>query len=154
MASKGLIATTHLHALRESPEQHFRLGSVDVNPKSTAFVGPEEPMIAYFCGGFQGGTSESFLEACRTMKQNIDIDDSNSVMAKWHDESHWNRYVINNPPSTILSQSYVYPENCLSKSILNVDSTCSLLRNKNIAPIMLALSKDHKKIRMQTECKE
>lgn len=154
MASTGLIATTHLHALRESPEKHFRLGSVDVNTNSTAFVGPEEPMIAYFCGGFQGGTSDSFLEACRTMKQNIDIDDSHSVMAKWHDESHWNRYLINHPPSTILSQSYVYPENCLSKSVLNVDSTCSLLRDKNIVPIMLALSKDHKKIRMQNECKK
>jgi hypothetical protein len=33
------------------------------------------------------------------------------IVARWHDESHWNRYLIDHPPSLVLSPSYCcYPD--------------------------------------------
>lgn len=67
-----------------------------------------EPL--YWAGGFQGGRSENFITAMKVMKKNIDIDFANNYIAIWNDESHWNRYLFDNPPSVTLSPEYVYPD--------------------------------------------
>lgn len=85
-------------------------GAYETNPLSTAYVRDDEG-DSYFAGGFFGGTSEEFLKITRTTDANIDIDLANGIIAEWHDESHWNRYCIDNPPTVILSPSYCYPEN-------------------------------------------
>lgn len=41
----------------------------------------------------------------------IDEDALNGVTAVWHDESHWNRYLVNHPPTLSLTPSYCwYPD--------------------------------------------
>lgn len=35
-----------------------------------------------------------FLDACLTMTDAIDIDTKNGIVAQWHDESHWNRFLV------------------------------------------------------------
>jgi histo-blood group ABO system transferase len=75
------------------------------NPKSAAYVPYPKN---YYCGGFQGG--KKYIEACRTLKEMVDKDFSIGYRAIWSDESHWNRYLIDNPPDKILSPSYCYPE--------------------------------------------
>jgi len=50
-------------------------------------------MPFYAAGGFQGGTSKSFLKAMHIMKANIDKDFNNNYVAIWNDESHWNKYL-------------------------------------------------------------
>lgn len=67
-----------------------------------------EPL--YAAGGFQGGTSKSFIKAMWSMKRAIDDDFAHNYMAIWNDESHWNRYLYDNPPAVVLSPSYVYPD--------------------------------------------
>ncbi len=67
-----------------------------------------EPL--YWAGGFQGGRAENFIKAMKVMKENIDTDFSNNYIAIWNDESHWNRYLFDNPPSVTLSPEYVYPD--------------------------------------------
>jgi histo-blood group ABO system transferase len=57
----------------------------------------------------------------------IDEDLEKGIIAVWHDESHWNRYCIDNTPTTILSPSYCYPEGW----------------NANYERKLLALDKDH-----------
>jgi len=79
------------------------------NPRSTAFVKPNEGQ-RYYCGGFQGGTTASYYAAMRMMAHNIAKDEENGVMAEWHDESHWNRHLIDHPPSVVLDPSYCSPE--------------------------------------------
>ena len=54
-----------------------------------------------------------------------------NIIAIWHDESHINRYFIDNPPTIILSPSYCYPENL------------KLPYKKRL----LALDKNHAKVR-------
>jgi len=68
---------------------------------------------AYFAGGFYGGRREEFLKMAFTCGTNIKIDLEYNIIAKWHDESHLNRYFIDNPPTLILSPSYCFPEQWL-----------------------------------------
>lgn len=68
-----------------------------------------EPL--YLAGGFQGGRSENFIKAMKVMKEMIDKDfTNNGYIPIWNDESVWNKYLLDNPPTTILSPSYVYPD--------------------------------------------
>ena len=76
------------------------------NPESTAYV--PYPKL-YFCGGFQVGKTDIFLDAMASIKRNIDIDFDNNYIARWHDESHWNKYLLDHPPTKVLSPAYCYP---------------------------------------------
>ncbi len=85
-------------------------GTYERRSISTAYVRPEEGS-AYFAGGFYGGSREEFLKMVRTTTENIMKDFANGVEAIWNDESHNNRYFIDNPPTCILSPSYCYSMN-------------------------------------------
>ncbi len=91
------------------------------NEKSTAFIprtgriivenGNKRFQPLYFAGGFQGGRSDVFIQAMKVMKERIDDDFSkNNYIAVWNDESHWNKYCFENPPTVVLNPSYVYPD--------------------------------------------
>lgn len=84
-------------------------GTYEYNDKSLAYL-DDEKYNHYFCGGFNGGKTDKFLKMSQKIKENIDTDFSNGIVAIWHDESHLNRYMYDNKPSKILSPSYCYPE--------------------------------------------
>lgn len=105
-------------------------GTPDTNPMCLAYVDPSEKM-QYFAGGFNGGTSEEYLRMCSVLSKNIQTDYSKDIIAIWHDESHMNRYFIDNTPTVILSPSYCYPE------------SVSIPYTKRL----LALDKNHEEIR-------
>lgn len=84
-------------------------GSYERRPASTACVYRHEGEH-YFAGGFNGGKTEKFLEMARIVTLNIRNDLVNKIIAVWHDESHINRYYIDNLPTVVLSPSYCYPE--------------------------------------------
>ena len=104
IVSDGITATLH-------PGYVGICGTPDRNPASTAYI-PVGTQNKYFCGGFNGGKTESFLTMAEIIKKNIDTDTQNGVMAVWHDESHLNRYLLDNPPARILGPEYCYPEGC------------------------------------------
>lgn len=83
-------------------------GTYERRKNSTAYVGPGEAKY-YFCGGFNGGSVDEYLKMSRVITQNILKDLSHNLIAVWHDESHVNRYFIDNPPTCILSPSYCMP---------------------------------------------
>ncbi len=86
-----------------------RRGSYEKRSISTSYVAPKEGRT-YFAGGFNGGSKDEFLKMARTITENIQKDLQIGIIAVWHDESHINRYFIDNPPTCILSPSYCYPE--------------------------------------------
>lgn len=81
----------------------------ETNKNSTACIAKNEGDI-YVAGGLNGGETSSFISAMKEMKNNIEQDFKNGIVAKWHDESHWNRYIINRSDVKILDTSYLYPE--------------------------------------------
>lgn len=102
----------------------------ETNPNSKAFI-PANEGIKYFAGGFNGGTSEKFLAMCDQNAENISSDYKKGIIAVWHDESHMNRYFVDNPPTVQLSPAYCYPESW----------------NIPFEKRLLALDKNHKEIR-------
>lgn len=117
------VATQH-------PGFFGRRGTPETNPNSLACVKNNEYM-EYFAGGFNGGSSYEYLKMSNILSNNIKKDYENNIIAIWHDESHLNRYFIDNKPTLILSPSYCYGES------MNIPFVKKLL----------ALDKDHKKIR-------
>jgi histo-blood group ABO system transferase len=103
---EDLVGTIH-PGFHDKPRQKF---TYERRRESKAWIPPEEG-ISYFCGAFQGGRRERYLDAAREMAGWIDADAMNGVTAVWHDESHWNRYLVDCPPSLVLSPSYCwYPD--------------------------------------------
>jgi len=103
-----LVATEH-------PGYIGKRGTYETNQISTAYVSKKEGST-YFAGGFYGGSKESFFKFTRKADEQIDQDLTHDFIAVWHDESHLNRYFINNKPSLILNASYCYPE-CMKLSL-------------------------------------
>ena len=98
--SDGITATEHPGYVGLNGPSEKRLNS-------TAYC----PVLKnYFCGGFNGGETKAFLKMAETIAANIDEDAKNGVTAVWHDESHLNRYLYDNPPARILDPSFCYPE--------------------------------------------
>jgi len=104
-------------------------GSPNVDIKSMAYVEPEK-RGNYYAGGFQGGLFVFYMLLCKQLHEAIFNDNNNGVMAEWHDESHFNKYLtyIKNPK--ILSHQYCMPDDNITGE-----------------PKILALSKDYKALR-------
>lgn len=65
------------------------------NTRSKAFI-PHGKGEFYVTGAFNGGKSKNYLEMCKILSNNIKNDLENNIIAIWHDESHINRYCIDN----------------------------------------------------------
>jgi histo-blood group ABO system transferase len=88
----------------------------------------------YAAGGFQGGPTPLFMDAMKAMKKSIDKDLDNSYVARWNDESHWNKYLYENPPSVVLNPSYVYPDSMIDEYYVK-------LWGRNYSPKIITLTK-------------
>lgn len=102
---KDILVVQHPGEYNKKPQRY----SYDRNPKSTAYI-PKGEGKYYIFGAVNGGKAEAYLNLIKELKKNIDTDKSNNVIAKWHDESHINRYIIEHDNWLMLSPSYGYPE--------------------------------------------
>ncbi len=107
--------------------QNRKKFTYESNPNSLAFI-PKNEGNNYFAGGINGGITLKFLEVINILKKNIDEDLKNNIIAVWHDESHWNKYINEHIAETkIISPSYLFPENS------NIPfKPIILIRDKNI----------------------
>jgi hypothetical protein len=104
----GLVATLH-------PGFYGKKGECETRQASTAYCVDN---MAYYAGGFQGGSSFWYLDAARVLRGRIQEDRNNNIVAKWHDESHWNCYIsdvqhaehVSKDLVKVLSPNYCYPE--------------------------------------------
>ena len=118
------VATQH-------PGFYGSKGTPETNPNSLAYIDPND-QNQYFAGGFNGGTSEEYLKMAKKLADNIDIDFKNGIIAKWHDESHMNRYFFDNTPTKILNPSYCYGESMnipFDKKLIALDKNHEEVRN-------------------------
>jgi histo-blood group ABO system transferase len=110
----GIIGTIH-------PCLYQGNGTPERNPRSKAFISFNENN-RYFCGGFFGGDSKSFLNMAESINLNIEEDLRNGIIAVWHDESHINRFLLDNPPSLILE-----PPFAIAESLAKTESSSKIL---------------------------
>lgn len=111
------------------------------NPRESTSYMPPENRKHYYCGGVQSGTAEAYLQLSKTLARNIKEDEANGVMAIYHDETHYNKYVnenVNNVPIKELIPSYCMVEQPHLQQLWGIDT---------LPKIIIALSKDHKTIR-------
>lgn len=80
----------------------------DRNRKCTAYV-PYNCGKFYVIGAMFGGTSCSFIEMSEILSKRINEDLKAGIIAKWHDESHINKYIINKTNFKLLNPGYCYP---------------------------------------------
>ena len=80
----------------------------DRNKKSTAYI-PWNCGSYYVIGAMFCGTSNAFIKMSKTLKKNIEEDLKRNIIAKWHDESQLNRYIIGKKNIRILPPQYCYP---------------------------------------------
>ena len=99
--SDGLAAT--LHPLKGEDENLF-----ETNELSTACVS-NSANLPYYQACFFGGTTKAVLDLATCSQNNIQKDLVNRIVAKWHDESHFNKYLVEHPPK-ILDGGYAYPD--------------------------------------------
>ena len=83
----------------------------ETNPDSTAFADVKGGFDSYVTGAVQGGLTNQYLKACKEMVKNIDLDEGNGIVAKYHDQSHWNKYFRNHKSKfKLLSENYCCSE--------------------------------------------
>lgn len=111
--SDGITATLHpgfvVNRFHPRWGKTSTTGTPERREQSTAFI-PREAQNRYFCGGFNGGTAAAYLGMAHKIRDNVDVDKRNGITAVWHDESHLNKFLYDNPPAKILNPSYCYPE--------------------------------------------
>jgi hypothetical protein len=111
-SDKPLFGVWHpCHNLGMPP--HNKLpGAFETNPLSLAYVNTEKEIpTVYYQGCLWGGKVPEVLEMIDELKNQTNKDLENNVIAIWHDESHLNKYFIENRDRVYtLSPEYAYPE--------------------------------------------
>lgn len=79
------------------------------NKQSTAFLLSSDAKH-YVAGGLSGGLSNAYMRLSEEIARNIDIDKEKGIIAKWHDESHLNKYFALHGNYKILHPGYIVPE--------------------------------------------
>jgi histo-blood group ABO system transferase len=115
-----LVATQHPAFLKKR-------GAYENKKISSAYVAPQEGQH-YFTGRFYGGTKVEFLQLLKMVKKQVDIDLAKNYIARWHDESYLNRYLIDHPPTRILNPSYCYPDDWQLEFPKKIISSCKSLQ--------------------------
>ena len=114
-----------------------RLGTYETNPRSLAYFDCQNRRFPYVQGSVQGGRSDCYLHAIEVMNMRINFDENNGIIAIWHDESHWNKYIHDTTDNIkLISPSYscgMYPDGSPIVSC--------------VPPIILKLNKNHAEIR-------
>ena len=102
---EGLTGVQHAGFYDQSREKF----SYERRESSAACVRAGEG-ARYFTGAVQGGRTTDYLAALSRMTAAVAADERNGITAVWHAESHWNRCLVDTPPTVVLSPSYGRPE--------------------------------------------
>lgn len=119
--TSGITAAQHpMYALDKSfwPPYEPNMGSEAYIPRPGMVIqdkGQPRFMPLYFAGGFQGGKSDVWIKAMKDMKKMINKDLGKNYIPIWNDESIFNRYLFDNPPTQVLTPSYIYPDSLIEE---------------------------------------
>ncbi len=101
-----LGALSPMESIRKYPPLLF---TYERNKKSLAYIPPHQKgAYHYYMGGFNGGRTPEYLKMCETLARNIHTDYDNGIIARFHDESHINRYFREYPPRILGKEFSVF----------------------------------------------
>ena len=83
-------------------------GTPENDKKSLAYI-PDQVNFQYMAGAFFGGSKSCIINMFQFISNQIDIDYSRGVIAKWHDESQSNKFFI------LYCTKILPPEYCYNK---------------------------------------
>ncbi len=85
-------------------------GQFEFDPRSKASVNEKNDLSTYWQCSFWGGKSKEILKMCKELNKRINLDLKNKIIAIWLDESHLNKYFVENKKKVhTYSPSYTYP---------------------------------------------
>ena len=90
---------------------HYKTGTgtYERNPKSGACVTGDQ--TNYYQGCLWGGKTSAVIPMMKTLKDRVDKDYENDIIALWHDESQINKFFLENEDKVnALPPDYAYPE--------------------------------------------
>ncbi|XP_030053369.1 histo-blood group ABO system transferase 1 [Microcaecilia unicolor] len=76
-------------------------------PASRAFI-PEDEGDFYYQVNFFLGTVQRIYHLTKTCYEGIQIDKANGIQARVFEESHFNKYLVYNKPTKVLSPEYIW----------------------------------------------
>lgn len=112
-------------------------GTFETDYRSLSCVLDYEDKSIYWQGCFWGGRVPYIIDMIKELDRRVDIDLSKKIMAKWHDESHLNKFFIENKKQVHTYDSgYCYPEiflksNCMSsidKKLIHIEKPHSCFK--------------------------
>lgn len=109
--TKKLFGVHHpCHYLKMPP--HDKLpGAFETNPLSRSHVTDDDDLSVYYQGCLWGGKVSDVLELIDELSDRTKKDLADNVIAVWHDESHLNKYLIEQKENVnTLGPEYAYPE--------------------------------------------
>lgn len=102
------ILTKRVAVLHRNIERKRKDFNYETRKESEAYISKNEGE-KYFIGGFIGGERSEFIDIMFEVSNGIEKDICRGIRAIWGDESHVNRYFIDNEPTKILSPEYMCP---------------------------------------------
>ena len=86
-------------------------GAFETNTKSLAHIIKSDDLSVYYQGCLWGGKVPEVCAMMDTLTERVNLDLENNVIAVWHDESHMNKYFIENKNLVhTLGPEFAYPE--------------------------------------------
>ena len=100
--------------------------------ESCAYVSYEDGKL-YVQGAFIGGRSDAFIKMSEELAEKTEIDIKKGIIAKVHDESYLNMYIIGRDDVQILGWQYLYFEECTYpyKPVIMLRNKRPYITNKN-----------------------
>jgi len=107
----GFNALGQLSRLGNQMFQFAALKGFETNPLSRSCVKEDEDTSVYYQGCLWGGKVPDIIELIEELDTRTTQDLEDNVIAIWHDESHLNKFFIENKSRVhTLGPGYAYPE--------------------------------------------
>ncbi|XP_043941667.1 histo-blood group ABO system transferase-like isoform X2 [Protopterus annectens] len=97
---------------------------------SEAYI-PKDEGDFYYSAAFYSGTVKDMYLLAKACAEGIDKDKQKGIEAVWHEESHFNKYLLYHKPSKVLSPEYTWDNNYGTPSFLKKKCFIAVPKNHN-----------------------
>ncbi|XP_032621582.1 histo-blood group ABO system transferase 1-like isoform X2 [Chelonoidis abingdonii] len=102
--------------------------SYERRPESRAAI-PLGEGDFYYAASFYGGSVSEVYKLTTACFKGVTEDRANGIEAKWHEESHLNKYLLYHKPTRLLSPEYYWDEELIIPHIIRVKRLSSVRKN-------------------------